>query len=636
MAGESTLLYGVNSNRLRMVSVVVRKCSLVALVLACLISTARSICHAQPAEDSAPVTQSPTAEAGLSSEPKPAVSTPGAMSLELVTDDAVAVLALRPQGFFGPGEFKVLDQLLNQQGPDFRIPVPVTQIEQLTMVMTRPNTERPPRDANGASLVFDINIIRAVQPIDWVAKRKSQRFEMREAEHAGRTYFTISEQPNICFWPADDRTCVAADAWTIKRVIEQAPGDVGKLPWDDSWEQLADSALVLAFEPAWAARTIKERVQSLPDLRLPATMLEGLLKDTKSLLCALDAPGGVRGRLLLSCADEQQATKRLNGLKGFVSLGRQLFKPRPAPKPDARVDERAQAAAEATARRNAITEKLLASAEFTQSGTTARVTVQGEVEVAMALQVLTGTLGGLLSPSVASASTSFEPTPSSAEIRPVLVGVVNSPAMVKRRDSSRQQIAAVAAAITKYHDRHQTLPPRASVSATEAPLLSWRVLILPDLGYETLFREFRLDEPWDSQHNLALAQKMPREYGGPLTADAQPASPNTSIFALVGPQTCFAEGTGRRLADVTDGADRTLLVIEARGDTIWTKPEDVTVDAAGRPSRRLTGLHPGGVVVATADGQAHFVSERDFAELLPALLSIAGGETFEAAKLNIP
>ncbi|MBX9789344.1 MAG: DUF1559 domain-containing protein [Pirellulales bacterium] len=621
-------------------SVYLRKFSAAVLAWWCLVATAGPFCHAEPTPESGPVAESRAPEApesdSASAEPAPSRSAHGAMSLDMVTDDAVAVLALRPQGFFGPGEFKVLDQLLNQQGSDYRIPVPVTQIEQLTMVMTRPNTERPPRDASGTSLVFDINIIRAVQPIDWDTKRKSQRYEMREAEHAGRVFFTIPDQPNICFWPADDRTCVVAEPWTIKRVIEQAPGAGARLPWADSWDQLADSALVIAFEPAWAARTIKERVQSLPDLKLPAAMLEGLLKDTKSLLCALDAPAGVRGRLLLSCADEQQATKRLNGLKGFVSLGRQLFKPKPVPKTDAGVDERAQAAAEATAKRNAITEKLLASAEFTQTGAMARVTVQGDVEVAMALQVLTSTLGGVLSPSVAAASASFEPTPTSVEIRPVLVGVVNSPSMLKRRDLSKQQISAVATAIIKYHDRQQTLPPCASASATGAPLLSWRVLILPDLGYEKLFREFHLDEPWDSEHNLPLAQKMPREYGGPLAADAQPVTTNTSLFALVGPQTCFSEGATRRLADLADGRDRTLLVIEARGDTIWTKPEDVTVDAAGRPSRRLAGLHAGGVVLATADGQARFVVEREIAELLPALLSIAGGESVGAAKLRAP
>src|SRR5262249_53399784 len=34
--------------------------------------------------------------------------------------------------------------------------------------------------------------------------------------------------------------------------------------------------------------------------------------------------------------------------------------------------------------------------------------------------------------------------------------------------------------------------------------LSWRVALLPKLGYEDLFKRFHLYEPWDSPHNLPL------------------------------------------------------------------------------------------------------------------------------------
>ncbi len=41
------------------------------------------------------------------------------------------------------------------------------------------------------------------------------------------------------------------------------------------------------------------------------------------------------------------------------------------------------------------------------------------------------------------------------------------------------------------------------------PLLSWRVAILPYIGEEKLHKEFKLDQPWDSEHNLKLLSKMP-------------------------------------------------------------------------------------------------------------------------------
>ena len=33
------------------------------------------------------------------------------------------------------------------------------------------------------------------------------------------------------------------------------------------------------------------------------------------------------------------------------------------------------------------------------------------------------------------------------------------------------------------------------------PLLSWRVTILPYIEHSMLYREFKLDEAWDSPHN---------------------------------------------------------------------------------------------------------------------------------------
>src|SRR5262249_37697091 len=46
----------------------------------------------------------------------------------------------------------------------------------------------------------------------------------------------------------------------------------------------------------------------------------------------------------------------------------------------------------------------------------------------------------------------------------------------------------------------------------EKPLLSWRVAILPYIGEEELYKQFRLDEPWDSENNKKLIVKMPKVF----------------------------------------------------------------------------------------------------------------------------
>ena len=38
------------------------------------------------------------------------------------------------------------------------------------------------------------------------------------------------------------------------------------------------------------------------------------------------------------------------------------------------------------------------------------------------------------------------------------------------------------------------------------------MLILPYLGEEKLYKEFHLDEPWDSDHNKMLIPRMPKVF----------------------------------------------------------------------------------------------------------------------------
>ena len=56
------------------------------------------------------------------------------------------------------------------------------------------------------------------------------------------------------------------------------------------------------------------------------------------------------------------------------------------------------------------------------------------------------------------------------------------------------------------------LLPRDLLAADGKPLHSWRVAILPHLGEEELFKQFKLHEPWDSEHNKKLIPKIPSVY----------------------------------------------------------------------------------------------------------------------------
>jgi hypothetical protein len=120
-----------------------------------------------------------------------------------------------------------------------------------------------------------------------------------------------------------------------------------------------------------------------------------------------------------------------------------------------------------------------------------------------------------------------------------------------------------------------------------------------------------------------VLEKIPDVYRCP---GAPTDSTNTSCFALVGPGTIFDGKEGTKFKDVTDGLSPTILLVEAKRDIPWTKPEDIPYDPA-KPLPTLGGYFEGRFHVAMADGVVEFlpstVSEKD----LRALISKNGGES---------
>ena len=108
------------------------------------------------------------------------------------------------------------------------------------------------------------------------------------------------------------------------------------------------------------------------------------------------------------------------------------------------------------------------------------------------------------------------------------------------------------------------------------PLLSWRVLILPYIEQDNLFKEFHLDEPWDSEHNKKLLAKMPKTYET-VDSDAKKGF-LTRYLGFSGKDAMFDGAKGIQFADITDGLSNTIMVVEAAKGVPWSKPEDISFD----------------------------------------------------------
>jgi hypothetical protein len=178
-----------------------------------------------------------------------------------------------------------------------------------------------------------------------------------------------------------------------------------------------------------------------------------------------------------------------------------------------------------------------------------------------------------------------------------------------------------------YHDTYGRLPAAVVYGEDGRPLHSWRVLILPFLEDGDLYHQFKLDEPWDSPHNLALLPQMPAYYAPPRGKASKVPSYHTFCQVFVGKGTAFEGPEGLRLPeDFPDSTSTTLLVVEAGKPVPWTKPEDIPYDP-DQPLPELCTLFKNLFRARLADLKGVHIKKATSEATLRALITRNGGET---------
>ena len=193
-----------------------------------------------------------------------------------------------------------------------------------------------------------------------------------------------------------------------------------------------------------------------------------------------------------------------------------------------------------------------------------------------------------------------------------------------------QKLTQMGLGMHNYHDVYRHFPRIGRFDEQKKqPLLSWRVHLLPFLGHEPLYREFRLDEPWDSEHNRKLIGRMPDVY---LSTDRKPTTPGTTTFVrAVGPD-MICTGTDKETGfrDIQDGTSNTVLIFEVgeKNAVIWTKPADLVFDKATIREAFFQRFEDS-ALVCLADGSNCVVPDTISDDRLLAIFTRAGGETVD-------
>jgi hypothetical protein len=181
-----------------------------------------------------------------------------------------------------------------------------------------------------------------------------------------------------------------------------------------------------------------------------------------------------------------------------------------------------------------------------------------------------------------------------------------------------------------YNQEHGHLPPAVVYGKDGKPLHSWRVLLLPYVDQENLYKQFKLDEPWDSPHNIKLLPQMPGVYAVPSGKASFLPAYHTVCHVFVGPGTAFQGKKGLKIPDdFPDGTSNTFLIVEAGEPVPWTKPQDLRY-APGCPLPDLRGIFRDGFRARLADASGRFIKNDMSETTLRALITRNGGETLAA------
>lgn len=202
--------------------------------------------------------------------------------------------------------------------------------------------------------------------------------------------------------------------------------------------------------------------------------------------------------------------------------------------------------------------------------------------------------------------------------------------VARERTISRNNLMEIGIAIHNYHDAMGRLP-FPGITKGGAPLgpgnnnpnLSWRVAILPYIEQAQLYQQFKLDEPWDSEHNKRLIDKMPRVFAPVNGVKADKGHTFYQIFT--GRE---AMKSGMSFAHVTDGTSNTLMVVEGGDSVPWTRPDDMLYDAK-KPLPKLGAFFNGDFQAVMMDGSIRFIRRDINEKVLRALITVAGGEVVD-------
>ena len=518
--------------------------------------------------------------------------------LALVPPDGVGFVHVRVADLWGHESLKDVRDIVQKAGDkaiaalDQRFAGLPANVERLT-VWAGP-TDR--KNDLGDNYVF---VVRLARPADPAAVRKVLLPDGKERK--GKRFAWASDMIGAALLMADDRTFVLGSRPEIARIADGGPWKNTGLA-DGLAAAAADRPVTVCFQPAaLPAAWQKDLRDLLPDGMRP-------LLAARTVTAGYDLAGQGNLHVRLTYSTEAAAGLVVKVLKAPDGPARKVIADARTELEESVLDTKAvglieipKAAAAALGLgvlRQA--EDALASDRLRQDGSSVEASVEipsGSKTILVPAAFATGaTLGGM--------ATHWR-----------------TMALARQSNDLKQIILA----LHNYNDTNG----KAEVASRDAdgkPLLSWRVHFLPYIEQDNLYRQFKLDEPWDSENNKKLIDKMPKIF----EIDGVTAKPGETHYrTFVGDKAVWAYDRPLNIAGIADGSSNTVVFVQAAEPTIWTKPDELVADGKVAIKPRIL-FRDGRTLVGMGDGSVQIVSDELDENIWKLLIDPADGQPIPA------
>ena len=457
--------------------------------------------------------------------------------------------------------------------------IKLADVEQFLVVGFQVNENGP---AIGSDPVFILSLKEDSKATVEPVIKSLVRGEVVDKTHNGMKY---KEAGDGAAYSPNSKTLISGRTEMVTWLMDATKDGPGRHVWAKQFKQVAGSDFVFILDMDAFRPELQKQMSRMRNNPMLAAF-SPLWEETKLVVVGAGLSGDSLLDVTAVCGNEEGAKKVQQTAQSLVPLGKNMLAGAKA-----QLRQAPPEAQKSMADMFAFAESALDGAKFTQSENTTRLQLKAEGD---SLPVLIA----------------------------LLLPTVQSAREAARRAQSMNNMKQLGLAFHNYHDTYKKFPGSTNLGPDGKTVHSWRVAVLPFVDQNELYKQYKLDEPWDSEHNKQLVEKMPAVFRSPSATNGQNFP---SYFGLTGPSAGLGDGNGEKMRNFTDGTSNTILLVGAERDIPWTKPEDIPFDPE-KDLPKFGGHHQGGFLALFADGSVRLIESTIDKDALKALLTRNGRE----------